>query len=293
MVDLHMHSIASLDGTYSAKELIDFALKANLEYMAICDHDEVSSIDEASEYAKANNIRFIKGIEISTIMDKHPLHILGYNIDHHDPRFSTRSKYVQECTKLWAVQAIRKTQEFGFSCDADEIFAIAKNGIVCEENIGEIVLNDQRNDKDERLLPFREGGKLSDNPTFNFYKTFFSPNGPLYIEYDFNLPLSETAKLIKETGGKMFLAHPAYNIGLNEDLLKQIISFGLDGIEVFSSYHDAQAVSFYYDMAKKYDLHMSVGSDFHGALKPSIKMGSIDYDHDELDRTLKFLGVKQ
>lgn len=285
-IDLHTHSIESLDGTYTPIQLVEIAINSGIKYLAIADHDSIKSIEKAIDYASDKNIIVIPAIELSAIIDDTPLHILGYNIDYHHEGYTQRRKFVDDKLINWSKLAINKALEYGFKFNSEDVYKIREDGLICEELIGHVILNDSRNDNDERLFEFREGGKLSDNPTFNFYKEFYTKDKPCFVEYDFNIPLKEASKLIHESGGKMFLAHPKHNIGFNEDLLNKIIDEGLDGIEVFSSYHDNKATDFYFNKAKENNLLMSVGSDFHGRSKPSIKMGSIDYDEDELIETL-------
>ena len=79
-IDLHMHSVIS-DGVLTPKELIDEAVKNNVDTISICDHDSIEAYtDELFEYAKSNNINLIRGVEIST-QDGVGVHVLGYNID--------------------------------------------------------------------------------------------------------------------------------------------------------------------------------------------------------------------
>lgn len=288
-IDLHTHSIESLDGTYTPEELVDIAINSDIKYLAVADHDSTNSIDKAIKYASDKSIKIIPAIELSSIIDNTPLHILGYNIDYNHRGYKQRRKFVDEKLINWSKLAINKALECGFKFNPEDVYRIRKDGLICEELIGQVILNDTRNDSDSRLIAFRPGGNLSDNPTFNFYKEFYTKGKPCFVEYDFNMPLSEASKLIHESDGKMFLAHPKHNIGYSEDLLKKIIDAGLDGIEVFSSYHDKEATDFYYSKAKENNLLMSVGSDFHGRSKPSIKMGSIDYDENELIKTLNII----
>jgi len=288
-IDLHNHTIASIDGQYEPEELVDIAIKNGIKYLAISDHDETSSIQKALEYGKNKDITIIPAIEISGIVGNSPIHILGYNIDFNNGEFKKRSKYVKNAILNWAPSLLKKIHEMGFEFDDKLAYSQRKDGLTCEELVGKVIFEDHRNDDNELLKPFREGGKLSDNPTFNFYKEFCAKGKPCFVPYDFNMDIKEVEKLIHSTGGKMFLAHPGHNIGKNEELLKEIIKCGIDGIEVFSSYHNQEMTDYFYQKAKEYNLYMSVGSDFHGRSKPAIKMGSINYDEEELNKTIKFI----
>lgn len=288
-IDLHSHSIASLDGEHTPKKLIDLATKNNLKYYAITDHDDVSSLSSAINYAKNFNIRFIPGIEISAIIEDTPIHITAYNIDYNNEGFKKRNEFVRQANASWGKKLIQKALEYGFKFNPDDVYSIRDDNLICEELVGEIILNDERNNNDERLLEFRKGGKFCDNPSFNFYKEFTTLGKPLYVPYTTNMPIAEVSELIHSTHGKMFLAHPYHNIKYSEELLNKIISYGIDGIEVFSSYHDKDATNYYYNKAIENNLYMSVGSDYHGKSKPSIKLGSIDYDENELNKTIDYI----
>lgn len=288
-IDLHTHSIASLDGEYTPKQLVDIAVSNKLNYFSVNDHDSVSSLKEAIDYSKDKNITFIPGIEISAIVDNTPIHITGYNIDYTYPGYQERNSYVRNANLAWGQKLIQKCLDYGFKFDTEKVYSIRQDHLICEELVGEVIFNDHRNDNDQRLIEFRPGGKFSNNPPFNFYKELTTEGKPLHVEYETNMPIEKASKLIHESGGKMFLAHPYHNIKYSEELLKKIIDNNLDGIEVFSSYHDEQTIKYYYEKAKQYNLYMSVGSDFHGKSKPSIKMGSINYDENELNKTIDFI----
>jgi len=288
-IDLHNHSKYSIDGEYSSKDLVDLALKKGIKYLSISDHDDIRAIKDALDYSKNKDITIIPGIEISSSINGIGLHILGYGIDYTSQEFIDRMNFVKESNIGYGKKLLNKAHEYGFFFNDEEVYKLRDDGLICEEMLGEVILNDSRNDNNEELKEFRNNGIYSDNPAFNFYKVLTTIGKPLYVEYDFNLDIKETEKLIHNNGGKMFLAHPGHNIKKDESILKEIINYGLDGIEVFSSYHDKETIEFYYSKAKEYNLYMSVGSDFHGHSKPSIKMGSIDYDKNELNKTIKFI----
>jgi predicted metal-dependent phosphoesterase TrpH len=289
-IDLHIHTDKSADGQLTAREIVERAKKLKMDIIAISDHDSVSALKEAEKWSKEYEIDFVPATEVSAVMDDGTLlHILGYNIDYSDPRFIEREKKVKDELRDLGAILMQKAWDFGFKFEAQKVIEVSNEGLVEPESIGEIVLHDSRNDTDERLKEFRTGGKLADNPYFNFYREFYAQGKPCHVDEDFSLPIKEAQELIHGCGGLMVLAHPQHNIGYDEDKLKEIIAYGLDGIEVYSSYHDKKAVDYYYKKAKEYNLLMSVGSDFHGRNKPAIEIGSVEFDQSEVKKLIKKL----
>ncbi|MDO4940690.1 MAG: PHP domain-containing protein [Erysipelotrichaceae bacterium] len=288
-IDLHMHSIASADGEFTPEELVNQAKEAGIKIMAIADHDGVSSIEKALYHAKQNNIICIPATEICAEMDDGTgIHILGYNIDYKDQRYIDREKYVKSLYVKYSDAYMNKALSVGFKFNKEDVLKVAVDNIVTEEMIGEAILSDSRNDNDSRLLEYRPGGNKSDNPGFNFYKEFCHQGGLCYVESKgVNMPLSEASELIHSTGGFMVLAHPGHNIKHDVDKLTKIMEYGLDGIEVFSSYHNKQDTDFYNQKADLFGLIKTVGSDYHGKCKPAVKMGSIDYIEEDVQNGLK------
>ena len=79
-IDLHAHSNRS-DGTDSPAELVRHAAEGGLDVVAITDHDVMVGWDEAQEAADKHGIHLVRGIEISTEIDGHSFHLLGYEPD--------------------------------------------------------------------------------------------------------------------------------------------------------------------------------------------------------------------
>lgn len=288
-IDLHMHSVVSGDGEFSAKQLVERAKKVGLKYMAISDHDCVSSIADGLKYAKQEGIVLIPAVEICTEMnDGTELHVLGYNIDFNDFRFIEREKKVSNIFLNCTDDLIKTCLNAGFKFEKENVLKKSINGYVTEEMIGETILEDSRNDDDPRLLDYRNNGPKSDNPGFNFYKQFCCQGQECYTPLpDINMNIKDVSELIHSTNGFMVLAHPAHNIKKDLSKLEEIYSYGLDGIEVFSSYHTKEDIEFYNAQADRLNFIKTVGSDFHGRCKPSIEMGSIDCNEDEILKGLK------
>ena len=91
-------------------------------------------------------------------------------------------------------------------------------------------------------------------------------------------PAMETAvQLIRDNGGRVVLAHPGNNLCGHEELFGEIMRLGFDGVEAFSSYHSAETAAFYARLTRETGRFCTVGSDFHGRLKPAIEMGRVTF----------------
>ncbi len=81
-VDLHLHTCYS-DGVYAPEKIVDLAVDAGLEVIAITDHDNIMAYDVATKYIKENDkkLQVIRGVEINTLHQGYEVHILGYFMD--------------------------------------------------------------------------------------------------------------------------------------------------------------------------------------------------------------------
>jgi len=149
----------------------------------------------------------------------------------------------------------------------------------------EILLGKSEYKDSELLFPYRKGGSRDDNPFVNFYWDFYAQGKPCYAKIKYP-DLEETVSLIHRNGGKAVLAHPGLSLKENFSILDEIIAYGIDGIEAFSSYHDESVSRYFYDTARKKDLMVTCGSDYHGKTKPSVGLGRMNCSVDENDISL-------
>jgi predicted metal-dependent phosphoesterase TrpH len=273
-LDLHMHSNISNDGELSPEQLILRCSHENLKTVALTDHNSVYGIKKAEVMAKNCQLMLIPGIELDCQYKGHNLHLLGYGIDADAEIFTKIEASVAEQERKASATYIELIKKLGIEFDVSQALALAVNGVVTAEVIVEVALADSRNHGNLLLAPYRSGGSRSDNPSVNFYWDFCSQGKVAYVAMQF-MDLQEAIQTVQGTGGVTVLAHPGANIGLDEKLTEHIINEGIDGIEVYSSYHDAKTIAFYQKKCDKYDLLVTIGSDFHGKTKPAIHLGKM------------------
>jgi len=280
-IDLHMHSNISSDGSYSPDALMQMCVSAGLRFVAVTDHNSVRGVEEAKKAAARLDIECISGIEFDCQLHGINLHLLGYRVDEQSDSLKTIEHDVLQKEKNASLVLIEKIKALGFHLDEEALWKLAVDEVITGEMLAEVILQDPENSQMDILTEYRSGGRRSENAFLNFYWDFCSQRKPAYVPIDY-IDAEALISVIKSMGGIPVLAHPGANIGTDEAPLLELIDFGLEGIEVYSSYHRADTVSFYRHIAEKYHLLQTTGSDFHGKIKPSIHLGSICCPEPEL-----------
>jgi len=279
-VDLHIHSHYSNDGEFSPQMLVDLCLQAGLTHAAIADHNSVKAIGEAIAASEGTPLTVVPAIELDCVFDGVNLHLLGYGIDHTAHVFDTIEDHIHQQEQNNAAVLMRLVRQLGIEFDDDVIAGLAYDGVVTGEMIAEAALIYDRAAENPLLDPYRGDGKRSDNPYVNFYWDYCSQGKPAHTPMNF-MHLSQAIGIIHDNQGVPILAHPGINLKEDAALLEEILAEGIQGIEVYSSYHNHQQVLFYREAALANHILMTCGSDFHGKTKKSITIGGINCEDDD------------
>lgn len=280
-IDLHMHSDVSLDGFYRPQELVDMCVKNGLTHIAIADHDSVGGVLELLSQKTPLPIDLIPAIEIDCVYGEKEFHLLGYGIDPYADAY-------KEIEESFISQEINHTNErvrfakedLGLCFDEEYLNSLKHRDILTAEAIMDACLQDERNFDKEIMKPYLPNGSRSVNPMVNFYWDYFAQGKPGYHSVHFP-NLVDMVKMIHEQSGIAILAHPGNNIKEDMELLDHIVECGIDGLEVYSSYHNQDQIKIYRDYANAHNLLKTCGSDFHGKTKPSISLGQCDCSEEE------------
>ena len=120
----------------------------------------------------------------------------------------------------------------------------------------------------------------------NFYWDMCSAGKPCYVRVEYP-SLKDTVQRIHDAGGIAVLAHPWLNFYQKEERLQRALDEGIDGIEAYSNYHEAKHNRYYDAYCRRHGVLMSCGSDFHGKMKPKIRMGEYGYEKDDGEEILQ------
>ncbi|MCL2843723.1 MAG: PHP domain-containing protein [Oscillospiraceae bacterium] len=275
-IDLHMHSTCSDDGEFTPIQLVQACKAAEIRVMSITDHNSARANAEAKQEAAKLGIRYISGIEMDCRFGEKDLHMLGYGIDETSPDFAEMEAYLFAEEQQASVARLALTRTLGFEVSEAELNAISNladgTGLWSGEVFGEVLLAKPEYHDHALLRPYRPGGERDDNPFVNFYWDYYAQGRPCYVKVAFPA-LEEAIEIIHKNGGKAVLAHPGNNLKGQFELFDDIAKTGIDGVEVFCSYHDEKTAQYFYEQAQKHGLIMTCGSDYHGKIKPAVILG--------------------
>lgn len=309
MVDLHVHSTCS-DGTYTPEELVDYAMKKRLRAFALTDHDTVNGLDRAIRYAeglrqgrtaspvisspknavpcltvpsqsgsdtpapKAADVfpssadtdapasqvpEIIPGIELSTEYQGKDIHMVGLFIDYQQPDFAHYLEDFIRSRENRNEKMCALLREHGVDITYEALLAEFPGAVITRAHFARYLLS--------------HGYIQSMKEAFDRY---VGDHCPCFVPREKVTP-AQAVELILGAGGVPVLAHPIlYHMSDDrlEILVAELKSIGLIGIEaIYSTYNTAEERQIR-GLASKYDLKISGGSDFHGANKPKIDLGT-------------------
>jgi len=261
-IDLHVHSYCS-DGEESLQSLLATAIGKGFSAFSITDHNYISPEQRyIQKIADKQGILFIQGVEASCVDRKTntSLHILGYSNSFDIEKINKRmfpiiKGYNDRAKKI--IEKLNRKYTTGF--EFEEI----------KKEVPSIYVS--RNYLAQRLSRFL-GDKLA--PKELLSEVFIKENNSWMPD------VQEAIKIIKENNGFAILAHPGNLINNNQfdNLIRRLIGFGLDGVEVYTPKHTTDIIDILKKIAKRYNLILTAGSDWHGRHTSKEKEGVLVSD---------------
>lgn len=264
LIDLHVHSTAS-DGSFSPLEIIVLAKKAGLKAISLTDHDTIDGVREILNHTLTTCPEFITGVEISCepppeFKDVGSVHLLGYGFSIYDKNLITLLDDAKKARDQRNPKIIEKLNDLGFNISIEQVekrFGADQTG---RPHIAELMK------ELGYVKTFREA-----------FDKYLGKGGPAYID-KYKVSCQKAIQTILEAGGLPVLAHPGlltfHKSHELENFLDMLISFGLEGMEVYYTGHDASLTSFFQKFATQKGLLMTGGSDFHGVFNEGVYIGS-------------------
>ncbi len=257
-VDLHTHSTAS-DGSFSPEALVREAVTAGVSAIALTDHDSVGGVEQALQAGEQTGMEVIPGVELSTDYAKEEVHVVGLFIDHENQALKAQLHRFVEERDGRNVKIIAKLQKTGFDISVEAVYSRNPDSVISRPHIARYLV---------------ETGQAPDVQwVFDHY---VAAGKSCYVER-YKITPVEAVGVIHAADGLAVLAHPCL-YHLQEEVLLRMVGemkeAGLDGIEALYARNKSGDEERFRKIAADYGLLLSGGSDFHGASKPDIKIGT-------------------
>ena len=260
--DLHLHSHYS-DGTYKPAELAAHAQRCRLAAIALTDHDSVEGCPETARECATVGIEFIPGTELTAEQDENELHLLGYFIDIHNPTLLTRLAKCQAVRQDRIREIVARLNRLKVPLTADAVFALANCRAPGRPHVARALVK----------------ARLCSNLDEAFQR-FLKRNRPAWVP-KLKMSACEAIDLIHQARGVAVLAHPGLN--RTDSVIPDLVEAGVDGIECFHTKHSTATSEHYLELADRFHLLVTGGSDCHGLSKGKPLIGSVrvPYRHVE------------
>lgn len=273
MVDLHTHSNTS-DGDLSPALLIKEAVKQGLSAIALTDHDTINGLESARIAAEAESakkrFKFIPGIEINinwnskSAQGAHGIgpggefHLLGLGINSPTPAFIAAVNELSRRRKARNREILEKMRELSIEANLDELTELSGSHSLGRPHFAAL------------LVKLKIVKNI--NQAFDLY---LGAGKPMYVPKE-GMIFEEAVCLIRESGGIPVLAHPISLYvawGRLPELVKTLKDMGLMGLEAWHPTAKAGSCRRLEALAKSLGLYVTEGSDFHGSIQPSRRLG--------------------
>ncbi|WP_407442397.1 PHP domain-containing protein [Fibrobacter sp.] len=241
--DLHLHTRLS-DGTLPVEDLLTLSKRKGLRCISITDHDNLDSFKLAEGPANDIGLEIIPGIEISAVWQGKDIHILGYYCDPTNLALNMELEDFakQRITRVKAI--IKKLNALGIDITFEKVHSYCKGKVIGRPHIAMTMVDE------EYIGTFAEA-----------FTKYLGDGCVAFVEKK-GLNPQQTIRLIENAGGIAVLAHP-YKSGLSDEFIENMVEWGIQGIEVYSPAQKGAVGRKYKEMAQKYGLVGTGGSDFH------------------------------
>lgn len=256
-IDLHTHSTAS-DGSDTPRMLIEKAIQNQVGFLALTDHDTMAGISDAFAAAVGYPITFLQGVELSTHFTGKEMHLLGYGVE----RTSSFQHFLDEMVdsrNRRNQKMLDKFHNLGIELTLDEIKAKAGGEeIFSRPHFAQVLV-------EKGIVPTRQDA----------FTLYLAEGAACYVPRE-SISYQDCIQAILRAGGVPVLAHPFLlqpSLSTLKTMIPQLMSAGLQGLEVWHSDHPNSMQQEYASLAEEFHLIPTGGSDYHGKNKPQIELG--------------------
>lgn len=259
-IDLHMHSTAS-DGTDTPEQLLEKVRKAGIQTFSLTDHDSIDGCT-VLETIVPDDISFILGVEFSCITSAGKCHILGYGYQADAPSMAQALEAGRTLRLAKLARRLEHLKEVHHICFSEEelswLYRLNSPG---KPHLAELIMKRGRAaTRTEAIKNYIDGCKGGDD------------------RIDAKIAMDG----IFGAAGISVWAHPLGGEGEKhvsqeefETQLNVLLELGIQGMECYYSRYTSEEVAFLLEQARRHDLLISGGSDYHGTAK-DIPLGTLN-----------------
>jgi hypothetical protein len=212
--------------------------------MALTDHDTTDGVLEAQAAGRESGVEVIAGIEINSEGEHGDAHILGFFVDPAEPILQEQLRAIRDARVGRAKGMLKKLAALGMPLEWARVLAMAGDAIsIARPHVARAMV---------------EAGYVA--TTQEAFDKYIRNDGPAYVNR-LRMTMIETIGYIHGAGGLAVMAHPADSKLTH--LIPRLVEAGLDGVEVYYPRHTPEQQAALLDMAAKYNLLVTGGSDFH------------------------------
>jgi predicted metal-dependent phosphoesterase TrpH len=240
LVDFHCHTCES-DGTLAPDQLCGFMNERGVRIFSITDHD---SIKAYGQFETPAHMRAVSGIEINTSFDENEVHILGYRLPLEESPLTGVLEANRKARRTRVGRIVERLREAGYDIALEHVHAEAHEGAsLGRPHVGKALIR-------RGIAPDIETA----------FRSFLRRGTPGYVPSTHITP-EQAIEVILASGGVPVLAHP----GRLKDysIVERLVEHGLQGLEVFYPTHEPMQIQYFRDQARRFNLVMTGGSDFH------------------------------
>ena len=272
MIDLHTHSDLS-DGSEPPERIVELAADVGCSAVALTDHDTLAGLVRARERADEVGIRLVPGCEVSCVpVASGGVHVLVYFVDDPASPLGVELDRLRDDRRARNLALVERLGDLGIRVTMEQVAAHAGT----EGGIG-------RPHFAQAMVEVGAVGSIDEA-----FDRYLANGCAAYIPKG-RLSVADVCGLARASGGMPVLAHPT-TVGLTGDALADVVGgmaeAGLGGLEALYGRYSPQLRTDMGNLARRFGLVATGGSDFHGVTKPDLFVGTGAGDLKVPDRVL-------
>ncbi len=216
--------------------------------VAVTDHDTLAGLREARGAALDLGVEFLAGVELSVSVGSESVHLLGYGFDPHDPALLGWMDGYRGEREWRARETVARLARLGVGIDTDAVEARIAVGVIARPHLAQALVDAGS------VATVREA-----------FETWLGDGRPACVPMP-RRDAREAIERVHAAGGLVSVAHPGDWTA--HGTIRALVAWGMDALEAWHPSHDARLEAYYLDLAERWGLAVTGGTDDHGADPP-------------------------